>query len=216
MEKRLNILDLANPIFVPVEDARKDASGQTVSYTQGYGQLAKAGATVQQGVKGSIDVNLEIDSLKAEFYTETTKEVINSVTEEVKSELQEYSKEKNYKKWWFAFLAGASDSGHDSNYYEKQTSCNVTTADTKYINAATSKMSSYKQSYSVTGHFEIEGKSEIATTVYLFIEMLTVRTEDGTTILVPTNNVAVADKDGNTGCADAKGHININQNTDPS
>lgn len=186
-----------------------DISGTNISYEQGYGQLSEAGATVQLGVTGNIYIDIMIESLSKDFYRETTDEVINVVSESVRDELKEHCIKEDYKSWWFALFAGGSTDKHSSDYYRNQQKDSVNIADTTCYHAISSKMSSYKQQYHVSGDFQIVGQSYIPTTVYLFIETLTVKTQEGTTILIPTQNTAVADKDGNTGSASTSSKINI-------
>lgn len=196
----INILPELTQVFVPnLSDQSRDESSQTFTYKQGYGQLSRAGATVQLGVTGKLHIDLTIESLSQQFYEDTLKEITNTVSKSVHDELQEACSKKDYSSWWFAFLAAGSKSGHDSQYYRRQQSNTVTVDDTKFFNSASSKMSSHKEQFHVSGDFTIVGQSYLPTTVYLFIETLTVQTSEGTSIIIPTQNIAVADAQGNLG-----------------
>lgn len=206
----INILTEISKQFVSYENfLKQDVGAESITYTQGYGQLSKAGATVQLGVTGHIEIDLIIKSLSQSFYNDTTNEIINTVSTSISEELKEASSKKDYKKWWFAFLAGGSTGSHDSDYYRKQQNSTVTIADTKYFNAASSKISSNEQNFRVYGTFDIVGQSYVPTTVYLFIETLNIKMNDGTTIVIPTQNTAVADKQGQLGVGQTESKLNI-------
>lgn len=206
----IKILPGMNHLFAPRRAVLRDnASGQTISYTQGYGQLSKAGATVQSGVTGHLHIDLTVESLSQQFYEETLKEITNTVSKDMHDQLREASSKKDYPNWWFAFLAGSSQSGHDSGYYRNQQSNTVTVADTKLFHSASSKMSSYKTQFHVSGDFDIVGQSYIPTTVYLFIETLTIQTSEGTSVVIPAPSTVVADAQGNVGAGTTQGKINI-------
>ena len=158
---------------------------------------------------GHLHIDLTVESLSHQFYEDTLKEITNTVSKSVHDQLQEASSKKDYSGWWFAFLAGGSNGGHDSQYYRNQQSNTVSVADTKLFNSASSKMSSHKERFHVSGDFDIVGQSYIPTTVYLFIETLTIQTSEGSSIVIPTQNTAVADAQGNTGSGTTKGKINI-------
>ncbi len=206
---KIQIVPEITKLLLPPQPSYLNASGQTISYTQGYGQLSKAGATVQIGVTGNLHIDLTIESLSKDFYRETTDKVINTVSESIRNELKEHCIKEDYKNWWFALFAGSSKEKQNSDYYRNQQQDNVTIADTTCYHAISSKMSSSKQQYHVSGDFQIVGQSYIPTTVYLFIETLMVTTQDGNTILIPTQNTVVADAEGNTGNASSPSKINI-------
>lgn len=206
----VNILPEISKKFVSYENfLKQDVGSESITYTQGYGQLSKAGATVQLGVTGHIEIDLIIKSLSKSFYEDTTNEIINTVSSSTAEELKEASSKNDCQSWWFAFLAGGSSGSHDSDYYRKQQNNTVTIADTKYFNAASSKMSSNEQNFRVSGTFDIVGQSYVPTTVYLFIETLNIQMADGTTIVIPTQNTAVADAQGQIGAGKMESKINI-------
>ena len=208
----INILPEIGRIWVPVSVAHTEdsnVSGQHFSYQQGFGQLSRAGATVQIGVTGHIDVELTMKSLSEEFYQDTTNEITHTVSTSIAQELKETSSSKNYSSWWFAFLAGGSNNQHDSSYYRNMQSNTVNIDNTKYFNSASSKMSSHQQSFKISGKFDIVGQSYLPTTVFLFIETLTVQTSEGTSVVIPTQNTAVADASGNTGGGTTSSKLSI-------
>ncbi|MDR0944496.1 MAG: alpha-xenorhabdolysin family binary toxin subunit A [Ruminococcus sp.] len=185
------------------------AGGTVFSFEQGYGNLSKAGATVQIGVTGHVEIDLEITSLSEKFYTETTNDLQSTFTHETTSEMQRATENNDQQSWWFAFLAGGSSSHQTSSDISKQQNGEVTFTDSKVTNSATQNMEKNKQKFRVKGSFDIVGQSYIPTTVYLFIETLTIKTSDGQTILIPTQNVAAADANGNTGAGTPSGKLNI-------
>jgi hypothetical protein len=186
-----------------------NTSGQTFSFEQGYANISKAGTVVQVGVIGHNEVDLEITSLSEKFYSDITSDVQNTFSHETTSEMQTAIENSDRKSWWFAFLAGGS-SGHQSGSdISSQHNGEVTFTDSKVFNSATQRMEKYKQKFRLKGVFDIAGRSYIPMTVYLFIETLTIKTSDGQTIIVPTNNVSAADALGNTGAATLSGKLNI-------
>lgn len=205
----INIQPEITKMLIPLTPTIPSASGGKISYTQGYGQLSKAGATVQIGVTGTISIDLTIESLSKDFYRKTTDEVVNTVSSSIHNELKEKYLKEDYKNWWFALLAGGSQEKHTSDFYKNQQQSSVDIADTTCYHAISSNLSSYKQLYHVSGNFQIVGQSYIETTVYLFIETLTIQTTESSKILIPTQNTVVADADGNTGSALSPSKINI-------
>jgi hypothetical protein len=206
----ISIMPEVSRAFRPLDETALpgDAASSSISYQQGYGQLSKAGATVQSGVTGHISVNLKISSFSEEYYETSTKELTDTLTKETIDKMEEHRRNCDYSSWWFTFLAGC-DGRHDSDYYKNQQSTSVSIADTKVFSAVTKNMSSCKTDYEVRGEFDIVGQGFTPTTVFLFIETLTVRTSDGMTVIVPTTNTAVADEHGNTGVGTSGGKLNI-------
>lgn len=206
----INILPEINKILLPCENiVNQDVGQQTITYTQGYGQLSKAGATVQLGVTGHINIDLTIESLSENFYKDVTKEIKKTCSSSITQELEEESEKKDYRNWWFAFLAGSSKDSHDSSYYRRQQNNIVNIDDKNRFKSVTKKMSSNKQNFHVTGQFDIVGTSYVSTTVFLFIETLNIQLSDGTTMVIPTQNTAVADANGNVGGGSTKSKLTI-------
>lgn len=208
MLSTINIKPEITQMLIPLAPTPSASAGK-ISYMQGYGQLSKAGATVQIGVIGNISIDLTIESLSKDFYRKTTDEVVNKVSSSIQTELKEKSLKEDYKNWWFAFLAGSSQDKHNSDFYKNYQQNTVDIADTTCYHTVSSNLSSYKQLYHVSGNFQIIGQSYIETTVYLFIETLTIQTSEGSKILIPTQNTVVADANGNTGSALSPSKINI-------
>lgn len=184
----------------------EDSSLQ-VKYSQGYGEAVRAGAKLQKGVKGTIRIAIEIETLSEEYYKKVTDEIKNTITESEKSQLEETIKNKEYKKWWFKLFGIAEKK--DGVTYQNKESEKITISDTVMSNAIKNNISKNYKKANISGNFEVEGQTNIPVEVFLYIEILKIKVADGVEITVPGNDVAAADKDGNTGVAKADGKLNI-------
>lgn len=199
----------------PVTNINKSTPGSEqsdyskISFTHGYGQLSKVGATVQKGVKGYVDISLSITTFSDEFYHAVTKEVSKFLDRETTQKLNESTNSNNHSDWWCAIFAGGSNSHNDYQHYKDAKDGVVEFNNSKITDSITENIKGSRQEYKVNGHFDIVGTSNIPTTVYLFIETLTITTADGSTTLVVNSEPVVADAQGNTGKAETSGKLNI-------
>lgn len=180
-----------------------------VSFTHGYGQLSKAGVTVQKGIRGSVDVSLKISTYSEDFYSAVTKDISTLVTKDVSSKLEENIKSKNSANWWFAIFAGGNNSNKDYQYYKDSKESSVQFGNSKIVDSLNTHSKDSMGEFEVKGHFEIIGTSNIPTTAYLFIETLTIKTTDGSTMTVVNSEPVAADKDGDKKGLETSGKLNI-------
>lgn len=178
----------------------------SVSFEHGYGQLSKTGAVVQEGVKGKVTIDLEIETYSSQAYQATTDEVKSEVDSHIYEHLQETESSQNYSSWWFWLF---SSSGKDYEHYKNETQDSVSISNQSITHSLTNNFSENKQTFHVTGEFTVEGTSKIPTTVYLFIETLHITTKDGNTTTVISSTPVAADASGDTNGVKADGKLNI-------
>lgn len=178
----------------------------SISFEHGYGQLSKAGAVVQEGVKGKVTIDLEIETYSSQAYQATTEEIKSEVDSHVYEHLQETEHSQNYSSWWFWLF---SSSGKDYEHYKNETQDSVSISNQSITHALTNNFSENKQTFHVTGEFTVEGTSKIPTTVYLFIETLHITTKDGSTTTVISSTPVAADSNGDTSSVKTDGKLNI-------
>ncbi|MDR0944494.1 MAG: hypothetical protein LBM41_08205 [Ruminococcus sp.] len=188
----------------------QNLSGETIfSFEQGYARISKAGVIAQVGEVGHDEIDLEIISLSEKFYSDTMEQLGDTFSNETTSEMQRAIDNGDWKSWWFAFLAGGSSSYQTGSDISSQRGGEVNFLSRKVFNFTTQNMEKYKQKFRINGSFDIVGKAYFPITVYLFIETLTIKTSDGQTIIIPTENVTAADANGQTGSATSSGKLNI-------
>jgi hypothetical protein len=175
-----------------------------VEFTSGYGSVSSAGATVQKGVTGHISVDLEIDSYSEDSYQQVISDITHTISADVRDQLEEHLRERDYGNWWTKLLGIGS--GHDVDHYKNEDHAKVEITNDTIKNSIEKHMSGSRQSFSVKGNFDITGQSDIPTTVYLFIKTLQIQTNGGTTNVI-SNQTAAADSQGNI--QPSSGKINI-------
>ncbi|MCL2018159.1 MAG: hypothetical protein FWG70_00235 [Oscillospiraceae bacterium] len=191
------------------QDVTESADYKQIKFTNGYGSLSKAGCQVQLGVTGKVTIDLKITSLSERFYKEVTDKIVNEVKNETASELEERYKKTDKRDWWFSFFSGGSKDETSSETYKNSKSSSVDIASTTVFNAVKENLDRNLQEFSVKGTFKITGTSMIPTSVFLYIELLTITMSDGTQFLVPSEQTKIADDKGKQASAECEGEITI-------
>lgn len=164
-------------------------------FTHGYGMLYKAGVSVEKGVSATVNVSIKISTFSKDFYTNTTNEMRNTLDSKVTEHLDESTSQSNFADWWF-WLFSANES--DYNHHKDSQTESVNTTDTTVSNSLKKNFSTNKQDYEITGTFTVVGQSQQPTTAYLFVEMLQIKTKDGSTTTVINSSPIAADDTGDT------------------
>ena len=211
MEK-LNILKNVILADSATFDQLRAVAGENVDYstfelTHGYGQLIKAGAVIQKGVTGTLTVDLKIRSFKETSYKAATDSVRTHMDEKIVEHLDECEKKKNHADWWFWFH---SNSESEYEHHKNQNKETITDKDQEKTHALEESFGTDSQEYHVSGTFQVEGQSTIPTTVFLFVEMLTITTSNGQSQHVINSTPIAADGDGDTSAAKVKDGEKLN------
>lgn len=203
---KLKLVPLYNAKDATCNSNEESSKYSSITFQHGYGQLSKAGAVVQKGVKGTVTIDLEIESYSSQAYQATTDEIKSEVDTQIYNHLQETEHSQNYSSWWFWLF---SSSGKDYEHYKDETQDTVSINNQSITDSLTNNFSENRQTFRVTGEFTVEGTSMIPTTVYLFIETLNITTKDGSTTTVISSTPVAADADGNTSNVKTDGKLNI-------
>lgn len=213
MENKLNLVPVFNAVYGEEKHTQyPKADGETnayssVTYQHGYGQLVKAGAYLTPGVKGTVEIDLELETYDSSSYEASTKEVKNSVSSEVHEHLEETERSSNYSDWWFWL---ASFSSKDYEHLKNSSTSSISFSDESITDSLTKNFSENKKNYSVKGSFTVEATSDMPVMVYLYIEMLNVTTADGSTTSIINSTPVAADENGDVSKAKVTdGKLNI-------
>lgn len=183
--KKNNVLKLSN----------EEENYSSFDIQHGYGQLYKAGVTVTKGVTVTANVSITISTFSEDSYNNTTNEMKNVLDSKITEHLDESRSQSNYADWWF-WLFSSNESQYNEHKEKKDETINTT--DTTVINSLKKNFTSNKQDYKVTGTFTVVGQSDIPTTACLFVEMLQIKTKDGSTTTVINSSPIAADEHGDT------------------
>lgn len=184
---------------------REKAQYQNFEYTNGYGQLTKAGVTVERGGEATADVDILMHIVTSEHSLAWFHENSDLFTSEQQNTIMGHFDKKNTASAWNAIFAwGATDSS-DQNYFHNAHNKFTQTHTEKESNFVKSVSKLKNEAVSVTGHVEMVGTSFIPTTAYVFAQVSTIRFENGSKMHVLNQSDPVcADKNGDTGGVDTK------------
>lgn len=166
----------------------------TISFEKGYGCIVKAGVQVQGAVEADVTVDMVIDTYSSSSYQEATNDYKTYGKTEIEEHLVESEREHDYKDWWFWLF---SHSGKSHDHYKDSTTDTVSFTDQNLTKTLTNRFSEKKQSYKVSGTFHIKSTRFVPTTAYLYIELLNIKTQDGSTTTVISQNSQPVAADGN-------------------
>lgn len=200
---------------LPIQNARHTAVLQqeaadfsSVSYQKGYGSIVQAGVSVSGKVSATVTVDLEIETYSSSSYQETSNDYSTYGDTTITEHLRESEKTQDYKDWWFWLF---SASGKDHEHYKDSQSETVSITDNRTSQSLTNNFSEKKQTFHVSGTFTVTSDSYVPTTAYLYIEVLNIRTADGstTTVISQNSQPVAADGNGSTSGLSAQGQLNI-------
>lgn len=215
MEK-LNVLENItldeNNVLVDSSTFNQILNGEKTDYSKfevnhGYGKLLGAGVRLSKGSKGTFTVDIKVKSFNQTSYKATIDELRTHLNQTVVEHLDECEKQKRYADWWLWFHSGsASEYEHHKNQHKET----ITDTDEKKTHALEENFAKDSQEYHVSGTFQVEGLSNIPTEVFLFVEMLNIKTSNGNSMNVINSNAVAASGDGDTSAAKVDGDSNLN------
>ncbi|WP_428409193.1 hypothetical protein [Hyphococcus sp.] len=181
-----------------------------VNLTNGYGMLAKAGASVTKGATVEMDVKFTLDSVA----TQDFKSWLDSQKSNYSNE-EWHKLEENYAAGGFlgglllgafGFLFGGGSYNHYKNQHDKQ----VTSSNSKQQGFLKSLHDVTTTKVCVQGKVTATGLSNIPTTAAVYAEVTQIDFKDGKTItVVNSSNPVVADESGDTKDVSGSGQLNI-------
>lgn len=198
------------PIMAAVSN--EEVQGTTFTYSTGFGQLTKAGATVQKGATVTAHVDITMNVVTNEQTQSWYNENKNIYTTEQRSEIESHLKESNTSSAWWAIFAHGASGNHSQDEWKNDHTLNVNTTDSQQTAVVDSLNKLDAKKVKVSGDIKITGYSYLPTTAFIFAQMSTVTFSDGTQAQVINGSDPVAaDRSGDTSSAktDAGQKLNI-------
>lgn len=192
---------------VLVSNARfgETAAGETFTYTNGYGQLTKAGVQVQKGATAHADVAITMQLVTVDTTQSWFKEHAQVFTAAQQQRIQEHLDRKDSASAWNAIFAWGAAGQHDENYFRNVSAQSVTTQTDSEKTIVQSAKKVQTAHVEVTGTVDIVGLSMLPTTAFVFAQISTIQFADGTSIQVlDQDNPAAASASGDTSNVQAR------------
>ncbi|MFA8432939.1 MAG: hypothetical protein ACEPOZ_00330 [Marinifilaceae bacterium] len=185
--------------------SRETTTGTTYKFSNGYGQITKAGAQVQAGATVTATVDIEMVIVTNERTQSWFDENKHIYTTEQQSAIEEHLRERNTASAWCAIFAWGATNSKDEDYF-KNTHARQEETHTdqqKHVVNSASKLESKK--VHVTGNIQITGVSMLPTEAFIYAEISTIQFEDGTTMqVINQSNPVAANSSGDTSAVDTK------------
>lgn len=177
---------------------KEEVKGTTYTYSEGFGQLTKAGATVQKGAEVTAHVAIEMKAITNEQTQSWFNENKTTYTDEQQKEIQSHLDEGNTSSAWWAIFAWGASGDHTKNEWKTEKTLDVHTTDQQQTNIVNSLSKEESKYVKVTGDIKITGTSYLPTTAFIFAQISTITYADGTTAQVIDGTPEVADAHGDT------------------
>lgn len=180
-------------------------TGTTYTYSNGYGQLSKAGAQVQMGATVTAHVEIQMKIVTVETTQSWFNENKQVFTAEQQSTIQSHLDKNNAASGWNAIFAWGSTSSSQENYFQNASAQHVETQTESQKNVVNSASKLQSQDVMVTGDIAITGVSMLPTQAFIFAQISTINFEDGTTMqVINQSNPLAATASGDTSTVDPK------------
>ena len=187
------------------------SAGTTFTYTNGYGQLTKAGVQVQRGATATAHVEIVMVLVTNDTSQSWFSEHKKSFTAAQQSTIQQHFDSGDTASGWNAIFAWGATHSSNQNYFQNANAQQQTTdtdAQTNLVNSA-SKLQSSK--VKVTGDVSIVGVSLLPTQAFVFAEISPIQFADGTSIQVINQaNPVAASSSGDTSGAETAPNQKLN------
>jgi hypothetical protein len=185
--------------------SNEKVEGVQYTYTNGYGQMTKAGVTVQKGATAQADVNITMKAVTAEASQKWFDENKDVFSRSQQDTIKGHFDKQNSASGWNAIFAWGAKGSESQNYFQNadhQSENTTTAAQTKLVESASTLLD---QKVQVTGTVSITGESMFSTTAFVFAQISTIQFADGTTIsVINQSDPVAADSNGSTSGASAK------------
>lgn len=176
--------------------------------TSGAGQLTKAGAVVRGNVSGRLAVDVNVTTVSQSRMQEFQRTITSTLTRSQQTELEKHRQERGNVGWfWGLFGIGA---GKSSDEYQKEKRVDVTIQEDKLAESMKELLTQEQRACRVSGTFDVKSNSNVPTEVFLYAQMLVIKTESGETLKVFNNTAIAADKSGNTKDCAIEGDNSLN------
>ncbi len=164
--------------------SNEEVVGTTYTYSTGFGQLTKAGATVQKGatVTATVDITMKVvtNEQTNSWYNEN-KHVYSTETQH---EIESHLSESNTSSAWWAIFAHGASGNHNKDEWEHDNTLVVNTTDDQQTNIVKSMNKLESKDVNIKGNISITGYSYLPTTAFIFAQISTITFSDGTTAQV--------------------------------
>jgi len=204
----LTVTRLMNIIPAPLAAQTTDFTKATI--TNGYGQIAKAGATVTKGATVDIDVRINVNTVAQSDFDSWLSETKNTMTTEQKHVLEENHAAGGFMGGALAGCFGIIFGAGTYNHYKNETNSTVNATDNVQQGFLKSVHNLRTQNVTVTGKIHVVGQGYIPSTAEVYVETTKVTFNDGTEIsVIDTGSPAIADASGNTSNFQGSGQLHV-------
>ena len=179
--------------------------GTTYTYTNGYGQMTKAGVQVQRGATASASVDIRmrlVTNDETQSWFDQNKQVF---TQSQQSTIQSHLDKENTASGWNAIFAWGAKSSENENYFQNATAEHEETATDSQTQVVKSASELKASDVNVTGTIEITGVSMLPTQAFVFAQISNIQFKDGTSMqVINQSDPMAASSSGDTSGAEAK------------
>lgn len=185
--------------------SNEETQGVQYTYTNGYGQVTRAGVTVQQGATAQATVNITMDAVTVKTSQEWFNQNKQVFTQSQQDTINGHFDQQDSASGWNAIFAWGAQGSTNQNYFQNanhQAEQTTTDSQTNLVNSASQLQNEKVQ---VTGTVSITGESMLSTTAFVFAQISTIQFADGQSISVLNqSNPIAADSNGSTSGATAQ------------
>jgi hypothetical protein len=192
--------------------SQETTTGTTYTYTNGYGQMTKAGVQVQRGATATAEVDIDmklVTNHETQSWFNEHKQVFTQSQQET---VQGHLDSSNTASGWNAIFAWGAKSASSENYFQNATADHEETATDSQKEVVESASKLQSSNVKVTGKVSIRGVSMLPTQAFVFAQISTIQFKDGTSMQVinqsdPVAASASGDPSGAEADGDQKLHI---------
>lgn len=185
--------------------SNETTAGTTYTYSNGYGQLTKAGVSVQKGATATAHVDIKMKLVTndtTQTWFDENKEVF---TASQQSTIQSHLDRSNTASGWNAIFAWGASSSANENYFSNANHQAEETHTDSQTHTVTSASKLQANEVHVTGDVSIVGVSMLPTTAFVFAQISTINFADGTSMqVINQSDPMAASSSGDTGGVNAK------------
>jgi hypothetical protein len=181
-KERRQTMPILNKVLLAGATSLEETKGTQYNYTNGYGQLTKAGVSVQEGATAEAKVDIKMVLVSLETSQSWFNEHKQVFTEKQQSRIQGHFDKENTASGWNAIFAWGAKNSENENYFQNANAEHEeTTTDSQrdVVNSA-SKLQSSK--VHVKGKIKMTGLRSWSTRAFVFAQISKIQFGDGTYI----------------------------------
>lgn len=191
--------------------SNEETTGTTYNYTNGYGQMTKAGVQVQKGATATAKVDIEMTLVTNKTTQSWFTENKHVFSQDQQNTIQGHLDAQNTASGWNAIFAYGAKSSTNENYFQNATAQQETTETQSQTDVVQSVSELRSTKVHVTGNVDIVGVSMLPTQAFVFAQISTVTFANGTSMqVINQSDPVAANSSGDTSAAETKSGSKLN------